>query len=65
MIEEIWVKFIVISGCFMKWLCIVDWDFVGCMDIFEFVDLLKLKSWLIKYMGYSWEWYCYLVKMCL
>lgn len=65
MIEEIWVKFIVISGCFMKWLCIVDWDFVDCMDIFEFVDLLKLKSWLIKYMGYSCKWYCYLVKMCL
>lgn len=63
--EEIRAKLTATSGRPTKWLCIADWDFVDRMDIPEFVDLLKSKSWSTKHTGHSRERHCYLAKMRL
>lgn len=60
--EEIRAKLTATSGRPTKWLCIADRDFVGRMDIPEFVDLLKSKSWSTKHTGHSRERHCYLAK---
>lgn len=63
--EEIRAKLTATSWRPTKWLCIADREFVGRMNMPEFVDLLQSKSWSTKHTGHGQERHCYLDKMRL